>query len=239
MGSGCLVAKENADLVILSNEFSSIYNSIMWGRTIYENVRKFVQFQLTMNISLLTIIFIPACSIGKPPFKVIQLLWMNLVMDILAACAICTEPFVHRDDVEPLARESRKARIIRPVMWRNILPQALYQIIVMIILIFGGQAMFFEKDFNIITTGDYDEETMLPTDKMRKDVACFHTFMLMNIINMINCRVINEHQDNVFKTLFNNKIFWVIFLIELGAQNAMVFAGSIQTGPFQFLPKLF
>ena len=99
--------------------------------------------------------------------------------------------------------------------------------------------MFFEKDFNIITTGDYDEETMLPTDKMRKDVACFHTFMLMNIINMINCRVINEHQDNVFKTLFNNKIFWVIFLIELGAQNAMVFAGSIQTGPFQFLPKLF
>jgi Ca2+-transporting ATPase len=44
MGTGCLVAKENADLVILNNEFSSIYNSIMWGRTIYENVRKFVQF---------------------------------------------------------------------------------------------------------------------------------------------------------------------------------------------------
>lgn len=66
----------------------------MWGRTIYENVRKFMQFQLTMNLSLLTTVFIAACSIGKPPFSVIQLLWMNLVMDIFAAAAICTEPFV-------------------------------------------------------------------------------------------------------------------------------------------------
>jgi magnesium-transporting ATPase (P-type) len=77
---------------------------------------------------------------------------MNLVMDVLAACAICTEPFVHRDDNESLPRESRKARIIRPSMWRNILPQVAYQVVVMIILMFGGQAMFFEKPFNIITT---------------------------------------------------------------------------------------
>lgn len=70
MGSGCLVAKENADLVIKNNDFTSVYNSIMWGRTIYENCRKFVQFQLTMNISLLTVVFISAVSIGKPPFRV-------------------------------------------------------------------------------------------------------------------------------------------------------------------------
>lgn len=73
-------------------------------------------------------------------------------MDILAACAICTEPFVHKEDEDvSLPRESRKARIIRPAMWRNILPQVLYQVCVMIVLMFGGQAMFFEKDFNIIT----------------------------------------------------------------------------------------
>jgi len=165
---------------------------------------------------------------------------MNLVMDVLAACAICTEPFVHREDQESLPRESRKARIIRPAMWRNILPQAVYQIVVMIILIFGGQAMFFEKEFNIITTEDYDEVTKLPTDKMRKDVACFHTFMLMNLINMINCRVVSETQENVFKTLFNNKIFWMIWLIEMAAQNGMILAGSIEEGSFfEFVPKLF
>lgn len=78
-----------------------------------------------------------------------------------------------------------------------------------------------------------------PTNKLRKDIACFHTFMLMNIINMINCRVINANQDNVFKTLFNNKIFWIVFIIELGVQNAMVFAGEITDGPLKFVPKLF
>lgn len=78
-----------------------------------------------------------------------------------------------------------------------------------------------------------------PSDRWRKDIACFHTFMLMNIFNMINCRVVNEHQDNVFKTLFNNKIFWFIFLVELAAQNAMVLTGEIKEGPFKFMPKLF
>ena len=122
MGGGCQVAKENADLVLLDSNFRSIYRSIMWGRTIYENVRKFIQFQLTMNISLLTVIFISACSIGKPPFKVIQLLWMNLVMDIFAACAICTEPFVDDENAPVLGREGRTGKIIRLNMWRNILP---------------------------------------------------------------------------------------------------------------------
>jgi Ca2+-transporting ATPase len=126
MGTGCLVAKENSDLVILNNEFQSIYHSIMWGRTIYENVRKFMQFQLTMNISLLSTVFIAACSIGKPPFSVIQLLWMNLVMDIFAAAAICTEPFIQREEDSKLQRISRKEKLIKPVMWRNILPQVVY-----------------------------------------------------------------------------------------------------------------
>jgi magnesium-transporting ATPase (P-type) len=217
----------------------------MWGRTIYENVRKFVQFQLTMNISLLTVIFISACSIGKPPFKVIQLLWMNLVMDVLAACAICTEPFVHNENDESLPRESRKAKIIRPGMWRNILPQAIYQIVVMIILMFGGQAMFFEKEFNIIKEKDYTldaegKETDIPTDKFRKDVACFHTFMLMNIINMINCRVVAEGQHNVFKGIFNNSVFLIVFLLELLIQNAWVLTGYIsKDSALKFVPKLF
>lgn len=123
-------------------------------------------------------------------------------MDVLAACAICTEPFVHSDDNESLPRESRKARIIRPSMWRNILPQVAYQVVVMIILMFGGQAMFFEKPFNIITTPLTEKKEMTvdgetttaftKTNRYVKDTACFHTFMLMNIINMINCRVVDE-----------------------------------------------
>jgi len=109
--------------------------------------------------------------------------------------------------------------------------------------------MFFEKDFNIITTDDYypkDDPNIKPelwekpTDKLRKDVACFHTFMLMNIINMINCRVVTENESNVFKTLFNNKIFWFVFLFEMAVQNGMILSGSVsETSMFKFLPKVF
>lgn len=104
MGSGCQVAKDNSDLVILDSNFKSIYRAIMWGRQIFENVRKFIQFQVTMNISLLIVVFLAAVVMGKPPFSVIQLLWMNLIMDTLAAIAICTEPFQEADENAILKR---------------------------------------------------------------------------------------------------------------------------------------
>lgn len=103
-----------------------------------------------MNISLLTVVFIAACSLGRPPFSVLQLLWMNLVMDVFAASAICTEPFIQREGDSQLTRISRRERLIKPVMWRNILPQALYQVIIMIILMFGAQAMYFDEQFDIV-----------------------------------------------------------------------------------------
>ena len=71
MGKGCDVAKDNADLVILDNDFASVRRSILWGRAMFDNVRKFLQFQLTINFSLLTIVFISGITIGNIPFKVI------------------------------------------------------------------------------------------------------------------------------------------------------------------------
>lgn len=71
MGSGCTVAKENADLVILDNDFHSINNAIMWGRMIFDNVRKFMQFQLTINIILCIIVLLSSMSLGNSPFNVI------------------------------------------------------------------------------------------------------------------------------------------------------------------------
>lgn len=93
MGTGTLVAKESADLVILDNNFKSIHAAIMWGRTIFENVRKFMQFQITININLCFLVLLSGISFGASPFNVIQLLWINLIMDTLGAIAICTEPY--------------------------------------------------------------------------------------------------------------------------------------------------
>lgn len=220
----------------------------MWGRQIYENVRKFIQFQITMNISLLTIVFLSAISIGQPPFGVIQLLWMNLIMDVLAAIAICTEPFVEatstgqakrreeakkddagkdddfkKDSESALnKRVSRKERIFKPVMWRNIMPCALYQILVISVLMFTGQYMFFDEPFNIVTS-DLRHGDGTATDRLTMYTIIFHTFMLMNIINMINCRIVDPTEMNQFRTLLNNKYFWLIFIFEMTVQHAMIY----------------
>ena len=91
MGLGCSVAKKEADIVFLENDFSCIFAAIKWGRNIFENCRKFIMFQITVNLSCLFIVFISCLFTGSSPFTVVQLLWINLIMDVLAAIALATE----------------------------------------------------------------------------------------------------------------------------------------------------
>ena len=93
MGSGCDVAKDNSDLVILDDDFRSIYTAIKWGRAIFDNVRKFLQFQMTVNISIVFVTIVGGLFLGHTPLNVIQMLWINLIMDSLGAIAIGTEPY--------------------------------------------------------------------------------------------------------------------------------------------------
>jgi magnesium-transporting ATPase (P-type) len=98
-------------------------------------------------------------------------------------------------------------------MWRNILPMALWQFIVLMILMFAGQEMFFEESFNIITTPP--RLNGVATGKLILNTLCFNTFMLMNLINMLNCRV-NSDELNIFTNIIKNKYFWIIFIFEMG-----------------------
>jgi magnesium-transporting ATPase (P-type) len=79
------VAKEAADIVILDDNFSSIVKSVLWGRSVFGNIRKFLQFQLTVNFVALVVAFIAAITSGETPLNVLQLLWVNLIMDALGA----------------------------------------------------------------------------------------------------------------------------------------------------------
>ena len=123
MGSGCDVAKDNSDLVILDNNFISIFKAVKWGRAIFDNVRKFIQFQLTINLVLCIITILGGASVGYTPLNVIQMLWTNLIMDILGAIAIGTEPY---DPLIKASRVSRRAQIIKKEMWRQILMHSAY-----------------------------------------------------------------------------------------------------------------
>lgn len=232
MGSGQTLAKDHADLVILDNDFKSIHNAIMWGRTIFDNVRKFMQFQLTININLCFIVFLSGLTLGHSPFNVIQLLWINLIMDTLGAIAICTEPYqAKRRSEGHSSRISRKDKILTVNMWRNIVVQFVYQMIAILILMYFGQMMFFDKPFNLIMEKLRHEEANPelginvddPTDKLKLHTMIFHTFVLMNLFNQINCRIVNEGQLNIFRTLFNNYLFWLVLLFEMALQNYMIY----------------
>lgn len=131
MGTGADVAKDNSDLIIMDSDFKSIYSSIQWGRAIFDNVKKFMQFQLTINIVICFITILGGATVGNPPLNVIQMLWVNLIMDVLGAIAIGTEPYkktsqTQEVQTEPYIRISRKHDIMNHKMWRQILVQSLY-----------------------------------------------------------------------------------------------------------------
>lgn len=89
--SGTEVAKEASKIVIMDDNFNSIKQAVLWGRCVYDNIRKFLQFQLTVNVVALVVAFIGALTGRGTPLKAVQLLWVNLIMDTMAALALGTE----------------------------------------------------------------------------------------------------------------------------------------------------
>lgn len=122
MGSGCELAKDHADMVILDDNFGSSMVAVSWGRNIYDNIRKFIQFQMTVNISCCFLVAFTALMYGRSVFSVIHLLWINMIMDTFAALALATEPPNAEDLTSKPVKESQP--ILNEIMWRQILSQA-------------------------------------------------------------------------------------------------------------------
>merc|ERR1712154_150056 len=137
---GTDVAKEASDVIIMDDNFASIEKTVMWGRSVYDNIRKFVQFQLTVNVTALTISLIGAFY--KPwqnPLTAVQLLWVNLIMDTMAALALATEtPTRKLLNRHPFQKDSH---IISQILWRFTFGHSAYQLTVLLVLIFAGEKM--------------------------------------------------------------------------------------------------
>ena len=132
MFAGTDIAKEASDIVIIDNNFSSIVTAIIYGRNIYDNIRKFLQFQLSVNFCACILVFVCACVGNETPLTPIQMLWVNLIMDSLGSLALATEPPYE----ELLQREptKRNESIINGRMWKHIIIQSLVQIILLVVL---------------------------------------------------------------------------------------------------------
>ena len=117
--TGTDVAKNACDIQLMDDNFCSIKTAVKFGRNIYDNVRKFLQFQLTVNVVAMFIVFAGACLFSEPPLTSTQMLWVNLIMDTFAALALATEP---PNDSILLRKPAHKSdAIVNSIMWRNII----------------------------------------------------------------------------------------------------------------------
>ncbi|KAK6941791.1 Cation-transporting P-type ATPase, N-terminal [Dillenia turbinata] len=189
--AGTEVARENADAIILDDNFKTIVNLVKWGRAVYINIQKFVQYQLTVSMVTVMFSFVSACISGSVPLTVVQLLWVNLIVDSLGALALATEP--PNDDLmkQPPVRQAEG--FINKSMWRNIFGQSIYQLAVLVIFNFDGK--------QVLGLSGSDADDILNT-------FIFNTFIFFEVFTEINCREVDGL--NVFHGLFNS---WKLLVV--------------------------
>ena len=150
MFAGTDIAKEASDIVIIDNNFSSIVIAIIYGRNIYDNIRKFLQFKLSVNFCACILVFVCACIGNETPLTPIQMLWVNLIMDSLGSLALATEP--PYEELLNRAPTRRNESMINGKMWKHIVMQSLIQIILLII--FYLIAPEFIKEDNLVRSAE-------------------------------------------------------------------------------------
>ncbi|GAB2219094.1 hypothetical protein Droror1_Dr00006722 [Drosera rotundifolia] len=203
---GTEVAKESSDIIILDDNFSSVVKVVRWGRSVYANIQKFIQFQLTVNVAALIINVVAAFSTGDVPLNAVQLLWINLIMDTLGALALATEPptdyLMHRPPV------GRREPLITNIMWRNLLIQAVYQVTVLLILNFQGLSIL-----------HLEHEPSARAYKIKNTVV-FNAFVFCQLFNEFNAR--KPDQLNIFEGVVKNPLFIGIVGVTLVMQIVIV-----------------
>lgn len=214
MGSGTAVAKEASDIILLDDSFASVTKAVQWGRSIYLNIQKFVQFQLTINVvALCTALIGPFIGI-EFPLTVTQMLWVNLIMDTFAALALATEPS-YKDVMKKQPRNINDF-IITKGMCRSIFGWGAFFLVVLI-----GLLLWFNRNNDISV----------------HELSMFFTiFVMLQFWNMLNARTLGSNHS-AFYGLAKNRSFLFIALMIVVLQIIIIqFGGGFfRTSPLTAL----
>lgn len=215
MGSGTEVAKEAGDITILDDNFLSIKKAILYGRTIFKNIRKFLIFQLTVNVSTVTLCFLaPLLGIAQP-LSIISILYINLVMDTLAALAFGNEPALNRYMKEKPIR--RDENLLNKEMISQILVTGGYIVVVSLFILLNTNLFnMFAPQFVNNTNSDFNPEYLV----MYKETAMLAFMMLTVILNGFYARTSNL---NVFEHINENKTFIGVMAVVVIALLVLIY----------------
>lgn len=205
---GTEVAKEAASIILLDDNFASIVKALSWGRTVNDAVKKFCQFQFTINITA-GIITVVSELVGDSVFTVVQLLWINLIMDIFASLGLATDH--PSPDFLKRKPEPRNAPIVSITMWKMILGQAIYQLLVIFLVHYIGWRVF--------NPGDENEVEKLQT-------LVFNIYVWMQFFNQHNCRRVDNKLDIWYQGVLRNPWFIGVQCLTLAGQFIIIFKGG-------------
>lgn len=225
--SGTEVAREASDIILMTDDFTDIVQAIKWGRTVAESIKKFIQFQLTVNITACVLTFVSAVASteGHSVLTAVQLLWVNLIMDTLAALALATD----KPDDALLNRKpaGRKMPLISVSMWKMILGQSITQLVITFVLHFAGKNIFFGAG----PISNHQQKQL--------DAMTFNAFVWLQFWKLFVTRKLDECADvttvrgrinlenlNFFSHLFRNWYFIAIAVIIGAMQVLIMFVGG-------------
>ena len=198
--TGSEVSKNAADIILTDDNFATIINGIKWGRGVYENFQRFIQFQLTVNVIAFLVAIVSQILDFPMPFTTIQLLWVNIIMDGPPALALGLEPI--RDAVFDRKPVDRKASIITKKMITSIVLNALYVTAILLI----------QMKFNILGAS-----TVVQADGASEmETVLFALFAFSALFNAFNCREFGT--DSIFKNFTKNKTALLIISVTAIAQ---------------------
>ncbi len=207
--AGTEVAKEASSIILLDDNFSSTITALMWGRAVNDAVKKFLQFQITVNITAVVLTFVSAVSSDSnhSVLTAVQLLWVNLIMDTLAALALATDAPTRKILDRPPQKKSDPLITIN--MWKMIVGQAIYQLVVTFVLYFAGMSILSYR----------------PDQRKELDTIVFNAFVWMQIFNEFNNRRL-DNKFNIFENIHKNFWFIGINCIMVGGQIMIIFVGG-------------
>lgn len=234
--SGTEVAREASDIILMTDNFSAIVNAIKWGRCVSISIKKFIQFQLIVNVTAVILTFVSAVASEDETsvLTAVQLLWVNLIMDTLAALALATDK--PDNNIMNKKPRGRSTPLITPSTWKMILGQAIVQLTVTFILHFRGQEIFYPG---------VDEIT--GTQQQSLNAMTFNTFVWLQFFTLLVSRKLDEADGikdwrkrvtfnnlDFFQDLFRNYYFIVILAIIGLFQVLIMFFGG---APFSIAPQ--
>lgn len=204
MGSGTDVAKECSQVVLLNDSFATIKSSVMWGRTLYQNIQRFIVFQLTVNVAALGVAFLGPFIGVDIPLTVIQLLWVNLIMDTFAALALATEP--PHENVMNLPPRSSSAFIVTNEMAKWIFGFGIAFLIFLIVAL-----LYIKQD------GVSPRELSL----------FFAVFVMLQFWNLFNARCFGLNESALFGFWKNGGFIVIALVMFIGTVAMVQFGGEV------------